>query len=167
MCERTKGRFAVAFKVTHLSKPDFSYQFISSINSAGSYSSFDYNNNNVSLSSERSCDFRTVFQQRVSSDSHLKNCLRCDNKAHVQQLSLPLQKKRSGAVSSPGVAASNTGSLQACWVIIEAANENQRLTKAELMTSAFLGGALSSPQQVTRCQKNTCQTLFWEMKSCV
>lgn len=79
--------------------------------------------------------------------------------------------KRSGAVSSPGVSASNTGSLQACWVIIEAANENQRLTKAELMTSAFLGGTLSSPsaspQQVTRCQKNTCQTLFWEMKSCV
>lgn len=56
-------------------------------------------------------------------------------------------------MSSPGVAASNTGSLQACWVIIEAANENQRLTKAELMTSAFLGGVLSSPQQVTRCQK--------------
>lgn len=73
---------------------------------------------------------------------------------------------RSGAASSSGLATSNASPLQACWVIIEAANENQRLTKAELMTSV-LSSPSASPQQVTRCQKNTCQAALWEMKSCV
>lgn len=47
-------------------------------------------------------------------------------------------------VSSSWVTASDSGSPQARWMVIKVANENHRLTKAELMSRASLCGVLRS-----------------------
>lgn len=150
LCERTKGRFAFVFKV-FLSVP-----FL-----------------NKSLASERSCDFRTellpcVWAQTCFHPGWIWKAVWGVRTKRTSSIFLALGvawTNRSGAASSSGLAASNTSFLQACWVVIKAANENQRLTKAELMTSVL--SSPSAPQQVTRCRKNTCQTPLWEMKSSV
>lgn len=117
----------------------------------------------VFLSVHFQCDLRTVFQQCV--------CVCVWAQTHSRPGCIwktCLNKTVRGGVLIRGPPHQTPAPSKACWVIIEAANENQRLTKAQLMTGAVLCGAASLPlQQVTRCQTNTCQTAFWEMKSCL